>query len=92
VECVTNFNYYVKYWVKTTLTLDVNSLILYEMKNPNFLKILSLLLMVMLLPSCDIIGGIFKAGVGTGIFIVVVIIAVILIIIMNSRRNRRAGP
>jgi len=48
--------------------------------------------MVMLLPSCDIIGGIFKAGVGTGIFIVVVIIAVILIIIMNSRRNRRAGP
>ncbi len=33
------------------------------------------------LSSCEVIGGIFKAGVGVGIFIVVAIIAVIIFIV-----------
>jgi hypothetical protein len=55
------------------------------MKNPTLFKMISLLMIVMLLPSCDIIGGIFKAGVSTGIFIVVIIIVVILVLIFKSR-------
>jgi hypothetical protein len=63
------------------------------MKNPTLFKVISLLMIVMLLPSCDIIGGIFKAGVSTGIFIVVAIIVVIFVLIFRARSgNRRAGP
>ncbi len=56
-------------------------------------KIVSFLLMLMLLPSCDIIGGIFKAGVNTGIFIVVAIVVIIIVLVLRARSgNRRAGP
>lgn len=61
------------------------------MKNPTLFKMISLLLIVTMLPSCEIIGGIFKAGVSTGIFIVVAIIVVIVILILRSR-NRGTGP
>jgi hypothetical protein len=57
------------------------------MKNPTLFKLISLLLIVLLLPSCEIIGGIFKAGVSTGIFIVVAIIVVIVVLILRSRRR-----
>jgi len=36
------------------------------------------------LSSCEVIGGIFKAGVGVGIFIVVAIIAVIIFVIAKA--------
>jgi len=43
---------------------------------------LSLMLMVLFsLTSCEVIGGIFKAGMGVGIFIVIAVIAVIIFII-----------
>ena len=62
------------------------------MKNPTLFKIVSFVLMLMILPSCDIIAGIFKAGVSTGIFIVVAIIVVIIILVLRSRSgNRRTG-
>ncbi|MGO4822169.1 MULTISPECIES: hypothetical protein [unclassified Flavobacterium] len=43
----------------------------------------TLLLMVVLFSftSCEVIGGIFKAGMGVGIFIVVAVIAVILFLV-----------
>ena len=31
--------------------------------------------------SCELIGGIFKAGMGVGIFIVIAIIAIVLIVV-----------
>ncbi len=55
------------------------------MKNPTLFKIISFFLMLLFLPSCDIIGGIFKAGVGTGIFIVVVIVVVIIVLVVRSK-------
>lgn len=43
---------------------------------------LSLLFLILLtVTSCDVIEGIFKAGMGVGIFIVIAIIAVIIFII-----------
>lgn len=42
---------------------------------------LMLLLASLTLTSCELVGGIFKAGMGVGIFIVIAIIAVIVFII-----------
>ncbi|NML38558.1 phosphatidate cytidylyltransferase [Chitinophaga sp. G-6-1-13] len=52
-------------------------------------KLTSLLLamMVILMTSCKIVGGIFKAGVWTGIMIVAVVVG--LIIYLLSRSSRR---
>ena len=47
-------------------------------------RILSLMLVLalsQLAVSCEVIGGIFKAGMGVGIFIVIAIIAVIVFVI-----------
>lgn len=42
---------------------------------------LLLLLVSLTVTSCDVIEGIFKAGMGVGIFIVIAVIAVIVFII-----------
>ncbi|MFV8353754.1 hypothetical protein ACNQGB_05530 [Flavobacterium sp. XS1P32] len=44
-------------------------------------RILMLLLISLSFTSCSIIEGIFKAGIGVGIFIVVAVIAIIIFII-----------
>jgi hypothetical protein len=44
-------------------------------------RLLMLLIVLISFTSCSIIEGIFKAGVGVGIFIVVAIIAVVVLII-----------
>ena len=36
--------------------------------------------------SCEMVGGIFKAGMGVGIFIVVLVVALILWLVMRGRR------
>lgn len=44
-------------------------------------RLLMLLVVLITFTSCSIIGDIFKAGVGVGVFIVIAIIAVILYIV-----------
>lgn len=46
--------------------------------------VFALLLVSMSMSSCAAVGGIFKAGVAAGIFLVVVIIAVIVAIAMRA--------
>ena len=48
------------------------------MKKISLFLVASLLL---ILSSCSVVGGIFKAGMGFGIFIVVAIIAVVIFVI-----------
>ena len=50
------------------------------MKN-KWINMLMLLLVSLTVTSCDVIEGIFKAGMGVGIFIVIAVIAVIIFII-----------
>ena len=50
------------------------------MKN-KWISMLMLLLVSLTVTSCDVIEGIFKAGMGVGIFIVIAVIAVIIFII-----------
>jgi len=44
-------------------------------------RLLMLLIVLISFTSCSVIGDIFKAGVGVGVFIVIAIIAVILYIV-----------
>lgn len=44
-------------------------------------RILMLLVLLISVSSCSIIEGIFKAGVGVGIFIVVIVLAIIAFVI-----------
>ena len=58
------------------------------MKNLNFLAVFTLLFMSFALSSCEAIAGIFKAGMGFGIFIVLAIIGVIVFIAMRAGKNK----
>ncbi|MDG2432471.1 hypothetical protein [Flavobacterium sp.] len=49
------------------------------MKN-QITRILMLFVVLFSFTSCELIGGIFKAGMGVGIFIVVAVLAIILFI------------
>ncbi|GAB1453136.1 hypothetical protein MASR2M47_31920 [Draconibacterium sp.] len=51
-----------------------------------YTKISSIIALMLLLNSCSVIGGIFKAGMGFGIFIVVAIIIGIVALIFRARK------
>lgn len=51
------------------------------MKKINLIKIITLFLISSLVTSCEVIEGIFKAGMGFGIFIVIAVIVVIVFVI-----------
>jgi len=46
-----------------------------------------LFLLSSMLSSCAVVGGIFKTGMGFGIFIVVVIIIIIAVIVMRTNKK-----
>ena len=53
----------------------------------NFRSLVSLLILFVSLSSCEVIGGIFKAGVWSGVLIVVLIIALIIFIIAKMGKK-----
>ena len=55
------------------------------MKQYSFLW-LSALAMVMTLSSCEVVGGIFKAGFWSAIILIVVVVALILWLVGRGRR------
>ena len=58
------------------------------MKNPNFLSAFTLFMMACMLSSCEAIAGIFKAGMGFGIFLVVGVIVLIIVLFMRMGKNK----
>ena len=53
----------------------------------NYISRISLLLIVLLsFTSCEVVEGIFKFGVGVGVFIVIAILAVVIWIIAKMRK------
>ncbi|MBL3657368.1 hypothetical protein [Fulvivirga sediminis] len=46
----------------------------------------ALLFLAFLLPGCEVIGGIFKAGFWTGIIVVFLIVAIIIWLVVKFRR------
>lgn len=57
------------------------------MNNSRFIGAFALLIISVTISSCTVIGDIFKAGMGFGIFIVVAIILVILFFVMRSGKK-----
>ena len=59
------------------------------MKNSNFLNAFLLVIVSTVLSSCEAIAGIFKAGMGFGIFLVIAVVALIIFIIMKAMGNNK---
>ena len=57
------------------------------MKIINLIPSLTLFMLSTLLTSCGVVEGIFKAGMGFGIFFVVAIIAVIIFLVMKAGKK-----
>lgn len=57
------------------------------MKKTNLIKIITLFLISFLFTSCEVIEGIFKAGMGFGIFLIIAIIVVIVFIISKLTKK-----
>ena len=52
---------------------------------------LQMILLFSLLPafsSCEVVGGIFKTGMGVGIFISVIVIAIVMIFVSRAGKNK----
>jgi hypothetical protein len=54
----------------------------------NLLTGITLFLTLLLLTSCEAIAGIFKAGMGVGIFIVVAIIVLIFALVFRAGKSK----
>lgn len=53
------------------------------------LSLLSVLMIIMFTASsCEVVGGIFKAGIWTGVIIIVLIVVLVLWLIGKTRRRR----
>ncbi len=59
------------------------------MKKFNFLTVFFLLFISFALSSCEAIAGIFKAGMGFGIFLVVAIVGIVVYIAMRAGKNKK---
>ena len=59
------------------------------MKISNYITVFTLLLMSSMISSCSVIEGIFKAGMGFGIFIVIAIIGIIIFLVVRMGRSKK---
>ena len=57
------------------------------MKKINLLKVTTLFWILFLCTSCEVIEGIFKAGMGFGIFIIIAILVVIVFVISKLTKK-----
>jgi hypothetical protein len=64
---------------------------MHNIKISNLATTFLLLLSVFMLSSCEAIAGIFKAGMGFGIFIAVVVVAIIIFVIMKITGNNKGA-
>lgn len=66
--------------------------LLFNLKNTELKKqlhvVLFLVLLLPLLSSCEVVGGIFKTGMGVGIFLVIIVIAIVVFFISKMRKNK----
>jgi hypothetical protein len=56
------------------------------MTGPTVFRLMLIVLATMSLAGCELVGGIFKAGFYTGMFIVVVLIALVAFGVMKMKR------
>ena len=57
------------------------------MQKSNYLALTLLLMITVSMSSCEVIGGIFEAGIWTVLIVVVIVIAIILWLVSRFRRK-----
>jgi len=57
------------------------------MKKQTF-KLSLIISMLTTFSSCEVVGGIFKAGMGVGVFVVVLVIALIIFLVSRMGKNK----
>jgi hypothetical protein len=57
------------------------------MKTAKIFNLLTVAFLVLIVSSCSVIGGIFKTGMGVGIFIAVTIIVLIVVLIARAKKG-----
>ena len=57
------------------------------MRKLNSITVAALVMLTVLLSSCEAIAGIFKAGMGVGIFLVVAVVIVIVIVVRRMGKK-----
>ena len=63
---------------------------IYSLNRSGVLKLVVFLMLPFLLTSCEAIAGIFKAGMGFGIFIVIAVIIAIVVFFTRMGRNKNS--
>jgi hypothetical protein len=53
----------------------------------NYLKLFPFIVLLSMISSCSIVGGIFKAGMGVGIFMVLAVLVIIVWAISKARNK-----
>lgn len=59
------------------------------MKISNYFTGFTLFFMSLMLSSCSVVEGIFKAGMGVGVFIVIAIIGIIIFLVVRLGRGKK---
>jgi hypothetical protein len=70
--------------METTLQFEPN--LNYQIMKNYTLKIAALLMIMFSVTSCELVGDIFQAGMGVGIFLVILVIAVVIWLISRFRK------
>jgi len=63
---------------------------IYTMNRSAPLTLIVFLTLAFILGSCEAIAGIFKAGMGFGIFLVVAVLIAIVVLVMRMNRNKNS--
>lgn len=59
------------------------------MKTSNLITVVMILAISVLLSSCEIVGGIFGAGMGFGIFMILAVVAVAILFMVKLGKNKK---
>jgi len=59
------------------------------MKKSNFITVFMFLAISVLLSSCEVVGGIFGAGMGFGIIMIIAVIAIVILFMVKLGKNKK---
>ncbi len=59
------------------------------MKTSNLITVVMILAISVLLSSCEIVGGIFGAGMGFGIFMILAVVVIAILFMVKLGKNKK---
>ena len=58
------------------------------MKTSTFFNLIATVFLTLYMSSCDIVGGIFKTGIGVGVFVAVAVVVLIVMLLLKANKRR----